>query len=363
MAIRPLGPGRDGWVTSDAFYRAVLEASPTRSGADGSSAPTCWSAIPAPRGDARRLSALDFHVHADMFMNPSAEYADVSCRSVPPGSAKACGSVSKSTRQRKNWCSCARPRCAPVGESRSGHVDRLRAGQASRAWQLLSGTATWMQGLCHMLAPSGVGLDALAGSPGRGAREAGAGVSANMRRAVLRRRAAGWRSIRRRFWTTARRRFRNSCRRPATTLFPGADQRQVAPVLSQPVPQYPEPEAPAPHPMVEMHPDTAAARDVPNGDWVEIETRAGRMRAVVKLSGSLDPRVVVAQQGWWQGCPELGLPGYDTGPDGGSNYNALIGTTTPTRSAAPCRSGRSPARLARGAVSVTLFAGFPFSRE
>jgi len=29
------------------------------------------------------------------------------------------------------------------------------------------------------------------------------------------------------------------------------------------------------------------------------------------LQASLDEGVVAAQHGWWQGCAELGLPGYD----------------------------------------------------
>jgi anaerobic selenocysteine-containing dehydrogenase len=81
----------------------------------------------------------------------------------------------------------------------------------------------------------------------------------------------------------------------------------------------------SPHPSLEIHPQTAAARGIAEGDWVSIATPAGRARAVARLQPSLDPSVVAAQHGWWQGCAALGLPGYDPFSPEGANYNLLIG--------------------------------------
>jgi anaerobic selenocysteine-containing dehydrogenase len=79
-----------------------------------------------------------------------------------------------------------------------------------------------------------------------------------------------------------------------------------------------------PEPPVEIHPTTAAARAIGEGDWVEIETPHGRFRACVRLRASLDPRVAVGQHSWWQECRELKRPGYAVlGPDS-ANYNAAI---------------------------------------
>jgi len=78
-------------------------------------------------------------------------------------------------------------------------------------------------------------------------------------------------------------------------------------------------------PEVELHPAAARARGIRAGDWVVVETPEGRIRARARLNESLHPSVACGQHGWWQGCPELGLPGYDPyGPDG-ANYNVLIG--------------------------------------
>ncbi len=55
-----------------------------------------------------------------------------------------------------------------------------------------------------------------------------------------------------------------------------------------------------PEPLVELHPDTAAARGIAEGDWVQVATRLGAMRARARLDAHLAPDVVCSQYGWWQ---------------------------------------------------------------
>ena len=83
----------------------------------------------------------------------------------------------------------------------------------------------------------------------------------------------------------------------------------------------------SPHPEVTLHPTAAQARGISEGDWVSIESTEGSVRARARLNENLDPRVVVGEHGWWQGCPELGLPGYDPFEATGANLNLLIGTS------------------------------------
>jgi anaerobic selenocysteine-containing dehydrogenase len=77
-------------------------------------------------------------------------------------------------------------------------------------------------------------------------------------------------------------------------------------------------------PEVELHPHAAAARGIAAGDWVRVDTPAGAMRARAHLNGDLDPRVVVGEHGWWQGCDELGAPGYDPFSPDGANFNLTV---------------------------------------
>ncbi len=82
----------------------------------------------------------------------------------------------------------------------------------------------------------------------------------------------------------------------------------------------------APDPIAEMSPATADARGIGDGDWIVIATPRGRVRARARFNGTLGDGIVAAQHGWWQACPELGLPGYDPLDEVGANVNLAIGT-------------------------------------
>jgi anaerobic selenocysteine-containing dehydrogenase len=77
-------------------------------------------------------------------------------------------------------------------------------------------------------------------------------------------------------------------------------------------------------PIAEIHPDTAAAHGIANGDWMWIETRRGRMQQRAKVTTGIDPRVIAAEHGWW--FPE------EAGPEHGvwrSNVNLLTDNQPP----------------------------------
>ena len=78
-------------------------------------------------------------------------------------------------------------------------------------------------------------------------------------------------------------------------------------------------------PEVELHPSTAAERNIGAGDWVRIETPQGSVRARARLNDTLAPGVVCGQHGWWQACQEIGAPGYDPFSPDGANLNIIIG--------------------------------------
>ena len=77
LADRPLGPSREQWVTTDEMYRAILEQRPYAvRGLVGFGANLLLVHADVRRGR-EALAALDFYVHADLFMNPTAELADI----------------------------------------------------------------------------------------------------------------------------------------------------------------------------------------------------------------------------------------------------------------------------------------------
>jgi anaerobic selenocysteine-containing dehydrogenase len=79
-----------------------------------------------------------------------------------------------------------------------------------------------------------------------------------------------------------------------------------------------------PYPIVQIHPETAGELGIKEGEWVWIETPRGRIKQVAQLFMGLEPRVVVAQASWWY--PE------EPGPDHGlwtSNANVLTRNDPP----------------------------------
>lgn len=54
-----------------------------------------------------------------------------------------------------------------------------------------------------------------------------------------------------------------------------------------------------PEPLVELHPDTAATLDIKEGEWIWIESKRGKIRQKAKLTTGIDPRVVNVEFGWW----------------------------------------------------------------
>jgi anaerobic selenocysteine-containing dehydrogenase len=105
-------------------------------------------------------------------------------------------------------------------------------------------------------------------------------------------------------------------------------------------------------PLLEINPETAAALNIQDQEWVRLETAVGGVRLKAKLNSFLHAKVVATQYGWWQPCNELGLPGYDPFETNGANVNLLIGNDAvdPISGAPPHRS--QPCRVRKETVTV-----------
>jgi len=335
---RPLGPSRWGWVTTDELYRGILEEKPYPvRGLVGFGANLLLAHADSRRGrDA--LAALDFYVHADLFMTPTAEQADVV---LPVASAfereglKIGFDVSPDA---QSLVQLRRRAIAPLGEARPDTEIVF-----DLACRLGLGEAFWQGDVDaahrHQLGPSGVTLDALRESP-RGVR-----VPLETR---YRKYAEQKNGVPTGFATPTGKveLYSETFLEHGYPPLPDHEAPLIGPVarpdLAARYPliltcakstQYcesqhrglPSLRRREPDPEVELHPDAAAPRHIADGDWVVVETPEGRVRARARLNTSLDPRVACGQHGWWEACPEIGAPGYDPfGPDG-ANYNLIIG--------------------------------------
>jgi anaerobic selenocysteine-containing dehydrogenase len=331
---RPLGPARFGLVTGEDFYAAALEGRPYRA----RGLVSFGSNLVMAHGDSARgrdaLQALDFQVHLDLFMSPTAEQADIILPVTGAFEAEGLKVGFEVTQEAQSLVQLRAPLVPPVDEARPdidiifdlatrlGLGDRFFDGDVAAGW-------------AHQLAPSGVTVQQLRDNP--------AGVRLPLETRHRKYASAGFATPTGRIDLYAER-FLDVGQPPLPTFTEPALSPRSRPDLAEAFPlvltcakdlhfcetqhrQIASLRRRAPDPEVELHPDTAAARGLADGDWVEITTPKGSVRARAAFNASLDPGVVCAQHGWSEPCEELGLPGYPPfGPDS-ANLNLVLSQT------------------------------------
>ena len=80
-----------------------------------------------------------------------------------------------------------------------------------------------------------------------------------------------------------------------------------------------------PEPSADVHPETALRYGVKHKEWMTVETPCGAIKVKARLTTNIVPGAVCVQHGWWQGCNELELPGYNAYEKTGANAAMLIG--------------------------------------
>ncbi|GGC65484.1 molybdopterin-containing oxidoreductase family protein [Chelatococcus reniformis] len=329
LARSPLGPGRNGWVGSDALYDAIIDGRPYPIRAMvGFGRNFIVTHADGARG-AKALAGLDFHVQTDVVMSPTATFADIFLPVNTPWEREGLRVGFEGSQRAENLIQLRPAVIDSRGEARSdGRIVfdlAQRLGLGDRFWN-----GDMDAGLAAVLEPSGVSLETLRSRP--------EGVSFDGAPRYFRYRDEGFRTPTGRIevFSSALRdigqdplpRFVEPALSPASPLasaFPLVlTSAKVVHYCHGQYRHIPSLRRRMPDPEVSLNPDTAAARGIGAGDWVEIRTANGRVRMRARLDAGLDPRVVSAQYGWWQGSAELGLPAYDPLAEGGANYNSLI---------------------------------------
>jgi anaerobic selenocysteine-containing dehydrogenase len=363
LAEHPLGPPADpGIVQAAAVYRAILTGQPYPVKAMVLFGSDPLLAHGDPLQGKAALEALDFYVHVDMVANPSAAFADLllpactcwEAEALRPSFLPPAPSAGGAT-DIAPWFQLRQAVVPPVAESRPDLeilfdlAKRLGLGE-----QFFDGNIE--AAFNYQLAPSGLTMQQVRAHP----------VGMRVEAATRYRKYAEIEAQ-----TGRRRGFQTPTRKIEiyATRYAGAGYAPL-PVYQEPVDspigqpegaqeyplvltffrlvQYcdeqqrhiPRLRRQVPEPFLEIHSRTAQAAGVAAGEWVVVETAFGKVRLKARYNDSLHLRVVATQYGWWQGCQELGLPGYDPlGPDG-ANANLLIANTAidPISASVPHRS-------------------------
>jgi anaerobic selenocysteine-containing dehydrogenase len=348
LGERPLGPSRLQQVTSDEVYRAILDKQPYPvRGLVGFGANLLVAHANGGKGR-EALAALDFYVHADLFMNPTAELADIVLPVASAFEREALKIGFEVSAAAQSLVQLRPPVVAPRGEARAD-IEIVfdlacRLGLRAHFWN-----GDIEAAYRYQLQPSGVTLEALRENPG------GVRVRLETRYRKFAEAREGDQAgeqdgdrVPRGFATPTRKveLYSETLLEHGYPPLPEYEEPLVSP-LSRPDLRerfpliltcakhtlfcesqhraLPSLRRHAPDPEVELHPEAAAQRGISPGDWVYIETPRGRVRARAKLNDALAADVVCGQHGWWQGCPEIAAPDYDPFSPDGANFNLIIG--------------------------------------
>jgi anaerobic selenocysteine-containing dehydrogenase len=103
----------------------------------------------------------------------------------------------------------------------------------------------------------------------------------------------------------------------------------------------------APDPYVQINPQTAARFGITEGDMIAVVTPKGQVELKAELTDVVAPGVVAAQVGWWESCEELGFSGQDPLSATGANLNLILANdaTDPVSGAIPMKSYPCTLRL------------------
>jgi anaerobic selenocysteine-containing dehydrogenase len=334
---RPLGPPARGWIRTDDFCGAVIDEAPYKvAGLVGFGANLAVSHANSRR-IAEALKRLDFYVHCDVVMNPTAAFADVVLPVNMPFERDALRVGFEPTQTAARRVQYRQAVLPSRGESRS---DAWIVFELAR--RLGFGADFWdgdiAAGYAAILAPLRLTIEELKKAPG--------GVDLDLA-PRYRRFAEPVDGVPRGFATPTRKaeiyseRLLDIGQAPLPGYVPPAVSPETAGAA------YPLVLTSAkriyfnhsqhrdiaalrrhmPDPLVDLHPDTAAARGIAEGDWVRLRTPEGSIRLRAHLDALLDPRVVSATYGWWAGNDALGLKPLDPFSADGANYNLLIGDT------------------------------------
>jgi anaerobic selenocysteine-containing dehydrogenase len=298
-ATRPIGPTRwGGGILAQDLYASILDGTPYRTRALVNFGSNLLVTRADPTRGAAALAALEFHVHLNPVMTPTARDADIF---LPVNTQWEREGLRAGFEVDERAASLVQLRQAAVptaGESRSDTwiVFELarRLGFDADFWHG-DVEAAWNE----MLAPAGLTASAL--------REHPEGISVPITASPYQRHAEKG------FDTETR----------LVELYSALLARHGASPLPEPGPETQDAEHPLwltsakvphychsqhrdipslrrrlPDPSLDIHPQTARARGIGEGDWLEVRSPAGRCRLKARFDEALAPDVVCASYGW-----------------------------------------------------------------
>jgi anaerobic selenocysteine-containing dehydrogenase len=323
MGKHPLGPHARGWITTRELYPAITEGKPYPVRGLVAFGSNLLATRPRPDQGEAALAALDFYAHCDLHLNPTARYADVVLPVASPWERPGLMGGFAVDQRADAHLQLRPPAVPPRGEAKPETWIVFELAKRLGLGEHFFGS-DMEAGLRHVLAPSGASLEQL--------REHPEGVELPLETRYYKYRESGFNTPSRRVEVYSER-LLEAGQPPLPEYVEPAMSPRSQPELSKRFPlvltsakrvpychsqhrNIPRLRKHAPEPQIELHPNTAGARGIADGDEVLVSSPHGEMRALAHFNESLDPGVVCAQYGWWSARDEK---------IANANYAALIG--------------------------------------
>lgn len=326
LSERPLGPAAAGFVTEPDLYRAMRTGKPYAVRGLVSFGANLLTTRPDPASGRAALNGLDFHLHADLFRNETASYADLLLPVASAWERSGLCAGFQLDRQASARLQLRPAVAPPLGEARSdAWIAFELAKRLGLARHFFAGDMA--AGLAHELEPSGLSADDLRASPG--------GIELPLAEDPLAYRRQGFATPSGRLEIYSETLLAQ--RQPPLPAYlpPPATPDGAYPLTLTSAKAVPychsqfraieslrrrQPEA-----RVEVHPATAAAAGIGDGEIVELLSPNGRVRVRARLSAAIAEGFVCLDYGW----------------EGESNYAMLVGLDVmdPVSGSLPLRGG------------------------
>ena len=329
----PLGPPADpGLVQPSRVYDAILTEKPYPIKAVVAFGSDLLLGHGDPLWGKAALEALDFYIHVDTTINPSATFADLLMPASTCWEHEALLPFFEIAEDTMNWAQLRPAVAKPVGESRSdteiifdlakrlGLAKQFFDGDTDGAWN-------------YQMASSGLSVKQL--------REHQVGLPSNAQTRHKKYAEIDGDTGRPRGFNTPSGKIEIYSPIFARTGYSALPRFEPPKPDNEPYPltltffrdihfcdeqhrNIPRLRRKIPEPFLEIHPSTAAAQGIDDADWIFLQTANGKVKLQAKLNESLHPFVVTTVYGWWQACEELKLDGHNPFDANGSNTNLLV---------------------------------------
>ncbi|MCF6281059.1 MAG: molybdopterin-dependent oxidoreductase [Candidatus Polarisedimenticolaceae bacterium] len=300
VEARPLGPGTMGWVSSYDLYKSIMGEQPYPTKALISFGGNPLLTKPNANAASKALQQLEFYVHADLFLNATADHADIVLPVASPWERAGLYPGFQISQQAESLVQLRPAVIPPRGESRSDSwIVFGLAKQLGLSEEFFGGDLD--SALQHLIEPTGLTVEELKAHP--------EGVTLSLECRYQKYRQQDFATLSKKleiFSDTFR-----ACGYPPIPTFEESDRESshyplrlisakwIGYCHSQQR-QLPSLRKHMPEPLVELNPQTAAEHAIEEGEWLSIESSEGVIRAKAKFNKSLATDVICSQYGWWQ---------------------------------------------------------------